>query len=212
MKKNLYVIFLCTCMALWAVCFLCGCSGREELTFGDDGPFGTEGETKYISGADGSSTQNNSNVGQDSKITSVFREVVVYVCGAVEQPGVISLPEGSRINDAVKMAGGMTEDAAVNHINLATKLKDGEQIYVPTLEEIQREEEQAREEALGIVDLNSADLEKLCTLPGVGESKARDIILYREQNDGFKSIEEIMNIPGIKDSLFQKIKDLIVVK
>lgn len=133
--------------------------------------------------------------------------IKVYVCGAVAEPGVVALKEDARIIDAVLLAGGMTEDADETDVNLAARLQDGEMIYVPTKEETSRRKEAQDKEDL--VDINTADKARLCTLPGIGESKAEDILTYREKNGAFQSIEDIMKVPGIKESLFEKIKGKI---
>ncbi len=137
-------------------------------------------------------------------------QILVHVCGAVQMPGVISLQSGSRVIDAVTMAGGMTTDADPDYLNLAAVLCDGEKVYVPTVEEVLLwEMQQGRNE---LININTADEVQLCTLPGIGESKANDIIVYRMENGAFQTIEDIMKVPGIKDSLFQKIKEFIDVK
>jgi len=184
--------------------------------------------------------------------------IVVYICGAVNRPGIYSLPDGSRVYQAVEAAGGLTEEADSRYLNQAQRLLDGEQITVYTSEET---------EALGLgpgsgplaedgnlpagtgssgngtgssgsgsgataggsgitasgaagsgntgnaskVNLNTADRDTLMTLPGIGEAKADAILSYRETNGGFSSIEDIQNIPGIKEKAFAKIKDLITV-
>lgn len=136
--------------------------------------------------------------------------IVVYVCGAVHNPGVISLPEGSRICDAVEAAGGLTEEAGEGTVNLAALAEDGEMIRIPTEEEAAAARQEA--DSKGIVNINTADISGLCTLPGIGESRAGDIIAYRESGGGFKKIEDIMKVPGIKEGAFQKIKDKITVE
>ncbi len=134
-------------------------------------------------------------------------DIYVYVCGAVEQEGVYKLPAGSRIYEAVEMAGGFREDAAKSEVNQAEVLVDEARVYVPTLAEVIAGEM----ENDGKINLNKATKEELMTLPGVGASRAESIIQYRNENDGFKSIDEIMLISGIKEGLFEKIKDLIKV-
>lgn len=144
--------------------------------------------------------------------------VVVHVCGAVQAEGVYTLPAGSRYQDAVEAAGGFTEEAAADFLNLATVLTDGEKIVVPTKEEaVSLEAEEAsslaaaEEESDGLVDINTADREELMTLPGIGEVKADAIIAYREEYGDFETIEDIMNVSGIKEGAFAKIKDQIKV-
>ena len=134
-------------------------------------------------------------------------DIYVYVCGAVEQEGVYKLPAGSRIYEAVEMAGGFREDAATAEVNQAEVLQDEARVYVPTFAEAFADEA----ENDGKINLNKATKEELMTLPGVGTSRAESIIQYRDENGGFKSIEEIMLISGIKEGLFEKIKDLIKV-
>jgi competence protein ComEA len=138
--------------------------------------------------------------------------IYVYVCGAVCDPGVVVLPAGSRADDAVKAAGGMTQDADRAYVNLAAVVSDGEKVFIPTLEEAKTfYREQVANEA-GLININKADLTRLCTLPGIGESRAADIIAYREKNGLFRAIEDIMKVPGIKTSTFSKISDMITVE
>ena len=140
---------------------------------------------------------------EDRTENSIF----VYVCGAVMDEGVYELPAGSRVYEAIQKAGGFTEDAAVTQINQAEVLEDETQLYVPTMEEITNEETKGD----GKVNLNLASKEELMTLPGVGEAKADLIIQYREEHGRFQNIEDVMNISGIKEGLFAKIKDNITV-
>lgn len=133
----------------------------------------------------------------------------VHVCGEVEHPGVYELPAGSRTYEAIQLAGGLTASAAKEAVNQASLLTDGQQIVVPSYEE--QASAALTESGTGLVNLNQASAAELMTLPGIGEAKAADIIAYREAQGGFASIEEIKNVSGIKDALFNKIKDKIVV-
>lgn len=188
MKQIIKSIILASCMT----CLL-GCEGKETVFEMTDASRDT-----YV----------DATLHEEQKETEDL--ILVHVCGAVHEPGVISLQVGSRVIDAVTLAGGMTADADLDYLNLAAVLKDGEKIYVPTRQEVLLwEEEKAQTE---LVNINTANETQLCTLPGIGESKAKDIIAYREANGEFQSIEEIMKVPGIKESLFQKVKDLIKVK
>lgn len=137
-------------------------------------------------------------------------EIFVYVCGAVREPGVVRLAEDSRAADALAVAGGFREDAAQDAVNLAARLTDGEKLYFPTVEEAAA---QASEDtSTGLVNINTADKEALCSLPGIGEAKAEDILRYREENGSFGSCEDIMLVPGIKTSVYNRIKEKITVK
>lgn len=149
--------------------------------------------------------------------------VYVYVCGAVNQEGVYQLPEGSRINDALLLAGGLTEEAASGVLNLAEPVQDGQKLYFPTKDEFADQQETLMDgtytdgqmdsgEQSQKIDINTADKEQLMTLSGIGETKAESIIRYRTEHGSFGQIEDIMNVDGIGESLFQKIKEYIYVK
>ena len=137
--------------------------------------------------------------------------IFVHVCGEVVHPGVYELKAGSRVYEAVKAAGGMSENAAQNFLNQAEILEDGQQIYVPSEEEISDTDSENGRTDDGKVNLNQASKEQLMTLPGVGEAKADAIIRYRSEKGDFRSIEEIMEIEGIKEGVFKKIEDWITV-
>lgn len=153
---------------------------------------------------------------KDTQTSEVEHSIYVYVCGQVKVPGVYSLPEGSRVYDAFVAAGELTEEAAADYWNQARLLVDGEMIYVPTIEEAkERKSGDLTIEPLGLetddgkVNINTASKEELMTVPGIGEAKAAAIIVYREQNGPFASLEELMQVEGIKDGVFSKMKDYI---
>ncbi|MGN0351913.1 MAG: helix-hairpin-helix domain-containing protein [Roseburia sp.] len=144
----------------------------------------------------------------------------VYVCGAVCNPGVYLLQEGSRVYEAIELAGGLTEEAAKENLNQAETIWDGQMIQVLTEEEATQEITTAGDNAAvsqigtssdGKININTATLELLMTLPGVGQSKAESIIAYREENGLFSSVEAIKNVNGIKDGVYNQIKDKITV-
>lgn len=147
--------------------------------------------------------------------------VYVYVCGAVNNPGVYELPGDSRVFQAVELAGGFTEDAYQVGVNLADKVQDGQQLRILTQEEaadgqeaasLYPEQQSAEENATGTkININQADSKELCELNGIGESKALAIIQYREENGRFASIEELKSVSGIGDKTYEKIKDDITV-
>lgn len=144
-------------------------------------------------------------------------QIYVDVCGAVQHPGVYELEEGSRVFQAIEAAGGFAKEAASAYINQAESLQDGQQIYVPKKQEVeelslpmQQTKEQENGEAK--VNLNTADKQELMTINGIGESRALDIIAYREEHGKFSAIEEIMNVQGIKEGTFDKIKEHIAVE
>ncbi|MBP5254235.1 MAG: ComEA family DNA-binding protein [Lachnospiraceae bacterium] len=127
--------------------------------------------------------------------------VVVYLSGEVLSPGVYELPEGTRVGTLLEAAGGALESADLDRINLAKKLNDGEHIFIPS--------RGGEDPFAGLVDLNTADVKALCGLPGIGEAKAEAIIRYRERNGPFRSVEELLNVSGIGESLLEGIRDRI---
>ena len=164
------------------------------------------------------------------------KTLVVHICGAVSAPGVYELPAGSRIIDAVEAGGGFLPEAEEACCNLAEEIVDGCQIYIMTKSEscadgqtekkagiqtspdsdMQTTDRNVRSNSAtalenGLVNLNTADVAALMTLPGIGESRAKAIISYREQHGAFAQIEDIMKISGIKQAAFSKIKDKITV-
>lgn len=144
---------------------------------------------------------------ENTESTEDTEYIFVYVCGAVNREGVYELPSGSRVYQAIEVAGGFREDADMKAVNQAEVLEDEERIYVPVIgEEVQVESEES-----GKININKASKEELMTLPGVGESRAESIIKYREDTGSFQNIEDIMQVSGIKEGLFEKIKDLITV-
>ena len=138
-------------------------------------------------------------------------QICVYVCGAVLEPRVVTLPLGSRVDEALQAAGGFAEDADRSAVNLAALLSDGQKVYFPALTEEWTEtvQEQTPDNR---VNINTADVAGLCTLPGIGQARAETIIAYREQNGPFDKIEDIMKVSGIKEGAFEKIKALITVR
>ncbi len=148
--------------------------------------------------------------------TKAEAKLYVYVCGAVKEPGVVSLDEGSRLEDALKAAGGFAENADKSYVNLAAPAVDGEKVYVPEEGESLPSDLGTKQESAsagsGLVNINTADAAALCTLPGIGETRAKDIIDYREKNGSFETKEDIMKVPGIKTGAYNKICDKITVK
>lgn len=137
----------------------------------------------------------------------------MYVSGSVGKAGLYTLPSGSRVNDAIQAAGGFTKEANTSGLNLAETLEDGEQIDVPDLTPPSVTEGGTRSlnPSLILVDINTATLEQLDTLPEIGPITAQNIIDYRNANGRFARIEDIQDVMGIGQVIFNKIKDLITV-
>ena len=210
----------------------CGKDEGESLTLpvvSDSPAAGTEafGISAQEGADEGTAASEGASVASEGSEQALTK--MVYVCGAVVTPGVYELPQESRIVDALIAAGGFTPEAASNYLNQAKPLSDGEMIYVPTREELENSEAsravtgqgmagavssssgQEQTES-GLININTADKSRLMTITGVGEAKAEKIIAYREESGSFRAIEDIMNVPGIKEGMFNKIKDQICVK
>ena len=164
----------------------------------------------------------------EDNIENEKRKIVIHITGQVKNPGLVYLDEGARIADAIKEAGGSTKDAALDKVNLAYVLEDGQKIYIPNknekISEIQYIITDSGENVLkdtgkesnvkgGIkkVNINSANQEELETLPGVGPALAVRIIEYRNSNGKFEKVEDVQNVKGIGDSKFTNIKEHICI-
>ena len=175
--------------------------------------------------------ENSNEVDVSSQISpEAENTIVIHITGEVKNSGVFTLKEGSRIDDAIKAAGGATKNADLDEINLAYELQDGQKIYIPNKKDKEKSDEKVyitSESGNNVVvqentvenggnskkvNINTASQSELETLPGIGESIANRIIEYREQNGKFAKPEDIQNVKGIGTAKYNKIKDLISVK
>ena len=169
------------------------------------------------------------NIQENEEEKLEVEEIIVHITGEVKKSGVISLKEGARIIDAIEEAGGVTEEADLDEVNLAYALEDGQKIYIPNKKdkEIKSEKQYITNESgnnvivqnvndgKGVskkVNINTASQSELENLPGIGPAIANRIIEYRTQNGKFNSIEDLQNVKGIGDAKFANIKDNIIVK
>lgn len=194
MKKRIRCLVLSCFFALTAI---------FSMACGDDSDEIRLGEPEVIAKA-----EDRSESGENKE----EQLITVYLCGAVVNPGVVSLAKGSRVADGLALVGGFTEDAATDYVNLAAILLDGEQITFPRLSEAEKLRQEQELKNQGKVNINTATLEELMTLTGIGETRAKDIIAYRSTNGDFEKPEDMLLIPGIKESTFDKFKDMIYVK
>lgn len=180
-----------------------------------------------------SSNEENSNTQDkslDEERNDVSNKIVIYITGAIKNEGVYELEENSRIADIIEEAGGLTEEANINNINLAYVIQDGMKVYIPKKEENVNEmndntnvyvsmedgiaknsEKIENNRNTDKININKATQKELETLPGIGEATALKIINYRNKNGKFSCIEDIKKVSGIGDSKYSKIKDLIKV-
>lgn len=210
-------------------------AGQSEFLSAEAGTGSNSGQVETGSGAGKAEGE----TGKKSEMAGIEdgqlgKEIFVQVAGAVASPGVYVLSEGARVYELIEMAGGLTLDADDTDLNQAAVLFDGLKIYVYHEGERTAEEKQEILSGTdgsglaggnivgagqisgivggtvdGLVNINTADEKLLCTLPGIGGTRAAAIITYRTQNGRFKSIEDIMLVPGIKDSVYSKVKDYI---
>lgn len=176
----LFAAFLCMVFA--------GC-GREDTVYLE------QEDSEYVG------FKEESGVSESEEPEAIEELCCVYICGAVVNPGVYEVASGSRIYEVVVQAGGLTEEADVAAVNQAEIVSDGQMIYLPAAGEGSAED--------GRVNINTASVEELMTLSGIGQAKAEQIVTYRDANGSFSSGEEIMNVDGIKEGLYNRIKDNI---
>ena len=205
---------------------------KQAESGGSDAGNGTGSDSgKHTSDAD---IDNGSEAVSDKEMQQAM--IYVDVCGAVANPGVFQLAAGSRVFQAIEAAGGYLPEAALTCVNRAGVLTDGQQLYILTQEEMERQgldpaemakasdgqisgsagtgqntEMTAQVQQDNRININTADEAQLTTLTGIGATRAQAIIAYREENGPFAAIEDIMNVQGIKEGTFAKIKDEIVV-
>lgn len=143
------------------------------------------------------------------------KPVIVYITGAVPRPGVYALPKGARIQDAISAAGGFLAEAEKSQINLAALVEDGEKLDIPYLEGalpvVGSPVPEVVTSTTELININTASLAELDTLPGIGPTTAQKIIDYRQQNGPFLNTQDIINVSGIGPGTYERIKDLITV-
>ena len=203
--------FFCLFMGLMTAC------GSEEILMetGERAESGIAAEGGQQTGEDSTP------ITESPEMKETLKDLIyVYVCGQVRTPGVYSLDAGSRLFEAVDLAGGILPEGDLTRINLAAVLADGQKIYIPSAAEAEtmqdaegfsEEPEKAGDVSDQRVNINRASKETLMTLPGIGEAKAEAILAYRQAEGDFESPEALMNVPGIKEGVFAKIKDRIAI-
>jgi competence protein ComEA len=149
----------------------------------------------------------------ENVVNNTPNKITVEIKGEVKNPDVYEIDDGSIIRDLINMAGGLTQEANIDGINRAEKLRANQLIVIPNKDNVNNNSVSSSVStgisSDGIININTATLSELQNITGVGEVKAQSIISYREKNGGFKAIEEIKNVDGIGDKTFEKIKDQI---
>jgi competence protein ComEA len=176
--------------------------------------------TDISTGTSNNNVKNNSISTNNKEVTIPIKDksIVVEIKGEVKKPDVYTLNENAIIKELIEEAGGLTENADLSNINRAKKLQNHELVYIANKNDITKDSKNTNSESNtsnsqgisnNIVNINTATIEQLKTLNGVGDSKAKSIIEYREQNGGFKSKEDIKNVTGIGEKMFERIKEQI---
>jgi len=198
-RKRVFALFL-----MFLILQTLACGREEMLVLSSDSETETvdlDSETEILT--DGVDLETESLATQDA---------FVYICGAVKYPGVYKLKASERVCDVLDMAGGFLDDAKIGSVNLAETITDGEMVYIPFEGEDEVDASLTTEPSDGRININSAGVNELITLSGIGETKAKSIVDYRQNNGAFASIEDIMKVSGIGEGCFNKIKDNIKVE
>ncbi|MBQ0146626.1 MAG: helix-hairpin-helix domain-containing protein [Lachnospiraceae bacterium] len=225
MKKIVKTVFIAVCFLLCGIIYSCGKTQTVNLDeTGSAGSIENSDTEQSLSEECDDEPDTPAETQSETTEPESIRGIIVYVCGAVNNPGVYELNTGDRIIDAVETAGGFAGEADIDYLNLAETVGDGLKIYVPTEKEVEEGYSEkpvsasvnpsADSGSAGMaekVNINTAQIEQLKTLKGVGDSRAKDIIEFRNTHGPFEKIEDIMLVPGIKNGMFEKIKDNIEV-
>ena len=204
LKTGIFLRHLAVSLAISSI-FLSSCANTSYFEE-SKGKAEAGADTERISSFDSTSGSREEAAGE--KEESIF----VEISGAVTAPGVFEVGKGTRVFSLIALAGGLSGDADIRGLNQAAVAHDGEKIYIPREGEAETASEAPSEgTAGGKININTADMSSLMTLPGIGEAKAKLIIDFRQKNGSFENIEDITNISGIKGKVFEKIKDQITV-
>lgn len=207
MKKGII-----NCLIILLSILSVGC-GSEEIPLQ---VYQSDTETLSKEESDASEELEEINSDKENTEENTVEDITVFICGAIKSPGVYTLPSKSRICDGIEIAGGFTDSANTSYLNQASILMEGEKLYIPTKEEVDKGAwsmvtGESDERLEGKVNINQATKEQLMTLTGIGEAKALAIVNYRQDKGEFKSIKDICNVSGIGDAVYNSIKDFIVV-
>ena len=213
MRKKLYikgfliVIFFCICGVTYS------CNKTDTFILSNKSQKNNSNDTTESDDVFRDSLKGEGKNPEGEDVSGIY----VHISGAVVNPGVYKAEPSMRLFQLIDMAGGFTDEADSDFLNLAQMVADGQQIYVYTKEETESMESLTDSQdyykmghdqsGSALININKASVEELMTLQGIGKTRAESIVAYREEHGGFKTIEEIMNVSGIKEAAFLKIKD-----
>lgn len=232
MKKNLFLdktilsedrikVFILSSL-FCALIMAAGCGNTVTMHKVDDVNENMEVNSRSVTSIDADTEENLEN----NKVSLIK----VHVCGAVQQPGVYEIEEGSRVIDAVELAGGFTDEACQDGINLAIALADSNRVYIPSIDDMEKCDasmglystsgengtvslnENDGKTATNLININTAGESELQRIPGIGETRAKSIIAYRQEHGHFNKKEDIQNVSGIGPASYEKMKDVITVE
>ncbi len=215
-KLGIYIVIL---ILLTILGFNYYRDGYKDLKKNDNEDIFVEQNNSSYNAADFENESNSTSELSEKSIPLKDKNIVVEIKGEVKKPDVYTLEDESIVKDVIDLAGGVTEEADLSDINRAKKLQNHELIYIRNKNEINNKAEdntivnstETTTNTNNMVNLNSATLEELKTLNGIGDAKANGIVEYREKNGGFTSIDQIKEVDGIGEKMFEKIKDKIEV-
>ena len=218
-KINIIVILISSFIIIGTIAYKLNLNIQDEVYIVSENEENIEEDNIKIE-KDYETNNIENNIEYKNKENTISKNVTIYVSGEVNNPGIVTIESDKRLYDAVEKLGGVTENADLNRINLALKLNDEEHYIIPKIgeENIISQDisvnniDTIKNEQTSKININTATIEELDNLPGVGEATANKILNYRQENGMFKSIEEIKNVNGIGEKKYIDIKDKICIE
>lgn len=218
-KINIIVILISSFIIIGTIAYKLNLNIQDEVYIVSENEENIEEDNIKIE-KDYETNNIENNIEYKNKENTISKNVTIYVSGEVNNPGIVTVENDKRLYDAVEKLGGVTQNADLNRINLAIKLNDEEHYIIPKIGEDNiisqdisvNNIDTIKNEQTSKININTATIEELDNLPGVGEATANKILNYREENGMFKSIEEIKNVNGIGEKKYVDIKDKICIE
>ena len=218
-KINIIVILISSFIIIGTIAYKLNLNIQDEIYIVSENEENIEEDRINIE-KDYETNNIENNIEYKNKENTISKNVTIYVSGEVNNPGIVTIESDKRLYDAVEKVGGFTENADLNKVNLAIKLNDEEHYIIPKIGEDNiisqdisvNNIDTIKNEQTSKININTATIEELDNLPGVGEATANKILNYRQENGMFKSIEEIKNVNGIGEKKYVDIKDKICIK